>query len=116
MTQVPAFMCECILSSPVPQRPPTAHTQRLTLIRILYCIEKIVSFDNADTGRVQDVAAAIAHLKQLTVFDIPTIQKFYFDDSTEFEGVKRYINSLDYLRLLVLDYLQSTSVEETVAA
>lgn len=59
---------------------------------------------------------AIAQLKQLKVFDIPAIAQFCFNDSIKSDQLKLYISLLDYLRLLVLDYLIASLTTEPVAA
>lgn len=59
---------------------------------------------------------AVAQLKGLSAFDIPLIAQFYFDKSIESERLKLYVSLLDYLRLLILEYVQTSITEEAVAA
>jgi hypothetical protein len=56
-------------------------------------------------GWIEQDAAAIAHLQALRLFSIPTIAQFYFE-TEQYPMLKQYIRQLDYLRLLLLEYLQ----------
>lgn len=58
----------------------------------------------------------VAQLKQLRAFDVPAIAQFYFDTSVPFERLKLYVSLLDYLRLLILEYLQTSTANEAIAA
>ncbi len=49
---------------------------------------------------------AIAHLQNLRVFDRPIITQFYAEAQLDYPRMQSYIRLLDYLRLLVLEYLQ----------
>lgn len=49
---------------------------------------------------------AIANLNQLRVFDRSAIAQFYDEMRSGYLQVRSYIRMLDYLRLLVLEYLQ----------
>lgn len=59
---------------------------------------------------------ASAQLKGLSVFKVPSISNFYFDDAVQSERMKLYISLLDYLRLLLLEYCQAIASTEAVAA
>lgn len=59
---------------------------------------------------------AVAQLNQLRAFDVPAIAQFYFDISVESEHLKLYVSLLDYLRLLILEYLETSTAEEAIAA
>jgi len=41
------------------------------------------------------------------VFDVPAIAQFYLSTDGGYEQVKAYIRMLDYLRLLIIEYLRS---------
>jgi hypothetical protein len=57
------------------------------------------------SGRVsQNDEQAIAHLQNLRMFDRPVVAQFYAQ--AQFPRIRSYIRLLDYLRLLVLEYLQ----------
>jgi hypothetical protein len=49
---------------------------------------------------------AIAHLHQLRVFDRSAIAEFYAETRSGYLQMRSYIRMLDYLRLLILEYLQ----------
>jgi hypothetical protein len=49
---------------------------------------------------------AIADLHQLRVFDRSAIAQFYDETRSGYLQMRSYIRMLDYLRLLVLEYLQ----------
>jgi hypothetical protein len=43
----------------------------------------------------------------MRVFDVPAIAQFYFTTDGDYQHMKAYIRMLDYLRLLILEYLRS---------
>ncbi len=65
---------------------------------------------------IENTREAIAQLRGLRVFQVPNITEFYFDESTQSERLKLYISLLDYLRLLLLEYLEAIASEESIAA
>ena len=58
-------------------------------------------------GRIENEQQAIEHLHSLQVFDVPAIAQFYFVTNGDYGQIKAYIRMLDYLRLLILEYLRS---------
>ena len=56
-------------------------------------------------GWVKNLEEAINRLQMMHIFEIPVIANLYFDNE-EYDLIKSYIRMLDYLRLLILDYLQ----------
>ena len=56
-------------------------------------------------GGVENLEEAINRLQMMHIFEIPVIANLYFDNE-EYDLIKSYIRMLDYLRLLILDYLQ----------
>ena len=62
-------------------------------------------------GWIENEQQAIKRLQAMRVFDIPTLAQFYFTtNNKEYEQMKAYIRTLDYLRLLIIEYLHlSTS-------
>ncbi len=56
-------------------------------------------------GYIENPQQAIAQLKQKRVFDVPSISQLYLHNSHEYENIKLYLRMLDYLRLLILEYL-----------
>lgn len=57
-------------------------------------------------GWVEDEAGAIARLQQLRLLGVPAIARFYFEEGDRYPLLKAYALRLDYLRLLVLEFLQ----------
>ncbi|MFB2894880.1 hypothetical protein ACE1CI_18385 [Aerosakkonemataceae cyanobacterium BLCC-F50] len=56
-------------------------------------------------GRIKNEPEAIEQLKAMRVFDVGAIAKFYLTTNEEYKKTKAYIRMLDYLRLLILEYL-----------
>jgi hypothetical protein len=56
---------------------------------------------------IEDPATAIDRLQTLRLFSIPLIAQFYFENSQDYPKLKEYMRQLDYIRLLLLEYLQS---------
>jgi len=61
------------------------------------------------TGQIVNQAQAIEQLQAMRVLNIPQIASFYFGSNNSYEQIKSYIRTLDYLRLLLLEYLQFQS-------
>lgn len=57
-------------------------------------------------NKIDNPQLGIEDLKDLTIFDIPAIANFYFGSNGEYQGMKVYLQKLDYLRLLMLEYLR----------
>jgi hypothetical protein len=57
---------------------------------------------------IENPTVAIERLQTLHLFSIPSIAQFYFDNSQEYPKLKEYVRQLDYIRLLLLEYLQSS--------
>ncbi len=55
--------------------------------------------------KIDNPQLAIEDLKNLTIFDIPAIADFYFGSDGEYQRMKVYLQKLDYLRLVVIEYL-----------
>ncbi len=68
------------------------------------------------TGGVKHVDSAIAHLQQLQVFANSTIVQFYTEVRGQYPKVKTYLQMLDYLRLLTLEYLQMQEAMQPISA
>lgn len=58
------------------------------------------------TGNVNNIDRAIAHLQELSVFNNYLIVQLYGEARSQYPSVQTYISMLDYLRLLILEYLQ----------
>ncbi|MEH2207227.1 MAG: hypothetical protein V7K53_24685 [Nostoc sp.] len=61
------------------------------------------------TGQIANQSQAIEQLQTMRVLNIPQIASFYFGSNGNYEQIKSYIRTLDYLRLLLLEYLQFQS-------
>ncbi|MBN3898886.1 MAG: hypothetical protein HWQ41_27530 [Nostoc sp. NOS(2021)] len=61
------------------------------------------------TGQIVNQAQTIEQLQAMQVLNIPQIGSFYFGTNGNYEQIKSYIRTLDYLRLLLLEYLQFQS-------
>ncbi|WP_335084922.1 hypothetical protein [Nostoc sp.] len=61
------------------------------------------------TGQIVNQDQAIEQLQAMRVLNIPQIASFYFGSNGNYEQIKSYIRTLDYLRLLLLEYLQFQS-------
>lgn len=58
-------------------------------------------------GWIENEQEAIERLQAMRVFDVPAIAQFYFTTDGDYTQIKAYIRMLDYLRLLILEYLRS---------
>ncbi|WP_041458601.1 hypothetical protein [Anabaena sp. 90] len=61
----------------------------------------------AAKGQIVNKEQVISQLQTMRVFSVSPIDKFYFSNNGKYEQIKNYIRMLDYLRLLLLEYLQS---------
>ncbi|MEQ9549340.1 MAG: hypothetical protein RIM23_06955 [Coleofasciculus sp. G3-WIS-01] len=61
-------------------------------------------------GWITNETKAIEQLREMRVFRIPVIVQFYFDSNGKYDQMKAYIRMLDYLRLLMLEYLQDEPI------
>jgi len=58
------------------------------------------------TGPIGNEQQAIADLQRLSVFNNYVIIQLYSESRSRYPQIQTYISTLDYLRLLVLEYLQ----------
>lgn len=58
-------------------------------------------------GRVDNEREAMEKLQNMRIFETPTIAEFYFANNGEYRQLKAYTRMLDYLRLLIVEYLRS---------
>ncbi|WP_366932244.1 hypothetical protein [Nostoc sp. NMS8] len=61
------------------------------------------------TGQIFNQDQAIEQLQAMRILNIPQIASFYFGSNGNYDQIKSYIRTLDYLRLLLLEYLQFQS-------
>lgn len=57
-------------------------------------------------GSVRDFDVAIVHLQQLQVFASTTIAQLYLEARWKYPKIHAYLQRFNYLRLLMLEYLQ----------
>jgi hypothetical protein len=57
-------------------------------------------------GWIENEQQAINQLKNMRLFDVPAIAQFYLTTGREYRRIKAYMQMLDYLRLLIIEYLQ----------
>jgi len=67
------------------------------------------------SASVKQVDSAIAHLQQLQVFANTTIAEFYLTARGKYPQVQNYLQLLDYLRLLTLEYLQMQQTMQPIS-
>jgi hypothetical protein len=60
-------------------------------------------------GYINNRLNALKNLQQKRIFNIPIISRFYFNNELNFTLTKNYLRMLDYLRLLILEYLNTES-------
>ena len=58
-------------------------------------------------GSIENEQEVIERLQTMRVFDVPAIAQFYFTTDGDYLHIKAYIRMLDYLRLLILEYLRT---------
>lgn len=49
------------------------------------------------------------HLQELNFFNLSYFQEWYFESKLDFSQFKKYVESLNYLRLLILEYVRENS-------
>ena len=59
------------------------------------------------TGTVKNTVKAIVDLQKFNVFENAVVSQFYQNAGSDYPKLQAYIQLLDYLRLLSLEYLQS---------
>ncbi|WP_317616146.1 hypothetical protein [Nostoc sp. 'Peltigera membranacea cyanobiont' 210A] len=65
-------------------------------------------------GEIQNQQQAVENLNHLGIFDIPAVAQFYFGSNGEYQSMKAYLEMLDYLRLLILEYLSFSAMSSRV--
>lgn len=60
------------------------------------------SVNSADSA----VRFSINQLKNMRLLDVRAIAQFYLTTKREYRRIKAYMQMLDYLRLLIIEYLQ----------
>ncbi len=64
------------------------------------CASQVISNDDLENS--QDI---IEKLTKINIFDISYFADWYFSEESQFPQIKLYIEKLNYLRLLVIEYI-----------
>ena len=70
----------------------------------------------AASGSLRNARQAIAELQKLSVFNNHLIVQLYSEARSHYPQMQSYICMLDYLRLLVLEYLQNQQTLQLISA
>ncbi|MBW4665983.1 MAG: hypothetical protein KME60_00715 [Cyanomargarita calcarea GSE-NOS-MK-12-04C] len=65
-----------------------------------------------NTSNILLVSNSINHLQELNVFNIDYFGQWYFHNLEIYPQIQKYVEQLDHLRLLLIDYLRSSSHNE----
>jgi hypothetical protein len=68
------------------------------------------------TETIKNTVKAIVDLQKLNVFENAVVSQFYQDAGSDYPKLQAYIQLLDYLRLLSLEYLQSVDRPYSISA
>ena len=63
------------------------------------------AFQAIADARLEENIVDILH--QLNIFDIPYFADWYFSIELQYPQIKRYVDKLNYLRLLVIEYIKN---------
>lgn len=64
----------------------------------------------------QEPCEVINHLHKLSIFNVECIMKWYPTAAQEYPKIKQFFELLDYVRLLLIDYIQRYLLHQKVAA
>jgi exonuclease VII large subunit len=68
------------------------------------------------SGDVKQIEKAIAQLQRLQIFTNPIITAIYPNHSDQYPKILAYLQQLNYLRLLAIEYLQVQTTEQPLSA
>ena len=68
------------------------------------------------SGSVKQTDKAIAQLQQFQIFTNPTITAIYPDQADQYPKILAYLEQLNYLRLLAIEYFQMQMIEQPLSA
>ena len=63
-------------------------------------VAQVIASDNLENP--QEV---MEKLHKLKIFDVPYFTEWYFSNESDYPQIKRYVETLNYLRLLVIEYI-----------
>ena len=64
------------------------------------CASQVIANDDLENS--QDI---INKLTKLQIFDVSYFADWYFSEESQFPQIKRYVEKLNYLRLLMIEYI-----------
>jgi hypothetical protein len=64
------------------------------------CASQVITNDN-----LEDYQDIIKKLTEINIFDISYFADWYFSEESQFPQIKLYIEKLNYLRLLIIEYI-----------
>ena len=59
---------------------------------------------NNFSAKAQDL---LNELNKLKIFEIPKLTEWYFSSEFDYPQMKRYVETLNYLRLLIIEYIRN---------
>jgi hypothetical protein len=63
--------------------------------------------------KIENPPEVIIHLHKLSIFNVKCIMKWYPSAENEYPKIKQYFELLDYIRLLILDFIQRYRLPES---
>ncbi|WP_199246403.1 hypothetical protein [[Phormidium] sp. ETS-05] len=63
------------------------------------------------SGKLRNEEEAASQLQKMRVFDVTTIEKWYFESGEDFWHLKLYLKMLDYLRCLLIEYIKLSQMQ-----
>lgn len=63
------------------------------------------SLQSISSGNLENFQEVLVSLQKIKLFEIPYIADWYFSLGFDFPKIKHYLETLNYLRLLVIEYL-----------
>lgn len=70
----------------------------------------------SENYRLKDPKKVVSHLHRLSIFNVECVMKWYPTAAEEYPKIKHYLELLDYIRLLTLDYIQRYMLQEELTA
>ncbi|ACK65163.1 hypothetical protein PCC8801_1089 [Rippkaea orientalis PCC 8801] len=84
----------------------------LGIIEVLTDEIRGYSFQIVADKKLTNSQDMINQLNTLKIFDIPELTQWYFLSDGDYPKIKRYIENLNYLRLLIIEYLSNIETIE----
>lgn len=61
--------------------------------------------------QINQPVTALEFLKKLQIFEIISLENLYFSELSDFPQTKQYLQKLDYLKLLLVEWLQEHQIK-----